>query len=227
MGIINLFKFRTKKTKQFRKKDTLVLIGTVKSIHQFETCLSEGFYHIPISHLVPDVFSSWKQLHNIKYVSIYQSNNLFKENAGIRYFGEVKSVSVVKRYEITALPKDSKALYALFDVAEWKNLDRPLKCSEIGIYPFKIVPFENYKASQDTAELMLETSEDRELYRLLRRLSTDVNFRNFTFSDFDFEDYNDNLIIAKDGNCYLQLPMEVIREMPYSGFETVKNAMNN
>lgn len=226
MRVMPLFKFGLNKSKRSTKNKNLVLVGTVKNIHQFETCISEGFYHIPFHYLVPKNFSSSRQLKQIKYVSIYQSVNLFSENAGIRYFGEVKEVSVVKRCEIKSLPKDSNSLYVLFKVSEWQTLNEPLACSEVGIYPFKLVSFENFKASFDTAELLMETFEDRELYRLLKRLSTDVNFKRFRFSDFDFEDYNDNLIISKDNQCYLQLPMEVLREIPYSGFETVKNAMN-
>ncbi len=224
MKILSLFKFVNKKTTKY-PSGNLVLIGTLKSNKQLEISMRENFYHIPLNSLVPDVFPSWKKISQIKYVSVYQSVNLFKENAGIKYFGKVENVSVVKRREITSLPKESNSLYALFKVSSWEELTMPIKCTEVGIYPFKIVSFENFKASQTTAELFLETAEDRELYRNLARLSVDVNFRNFSYGEFDFEDYNDNLIIRKNNVCYLQLPMEVIRELPLSGFETVKNAL--
>lgn len=227
IDITSFFKPKMQKTKKYGKKETLVLIGTVKSVNQYEICFSEGFYYIPLSLLVPEVFSFQYQLNRIKYVSIYQSVSLFKEASGIKYIGAVESFSVVKRREITSVPKNSNSLCVLFKISEWIKLDCPISCSEMGIYPFEIVPFENFKASRDTTELMLDSSEDRELYRLLIKLSTDINFRNFVYFDFEFEDYNDNLILRKDGECYLQLPMEVIREMPFSGFETVKNAMEN
>lgn len=227
MKVLTLFKFGTKKSKQGKEKESLVLIGTVKSQKQFETCISEGFYHVPYHYLVPEIFSSKKQLEQIDFVSIYQSASLFKENVGVRYYGEVRGVSVVKRSEIKEIPKESNSLYVLFKIPQWKILDEPKSFSELGIYPFKIVEFKNFKAACDTAELFMESSEDRELYRMLARMTKDVNFKRFQFSGFDFEDYNDNLVVSKDGECYLQLPMEVIREMPYSGFETVKNAMND
>lgn len=226
MGIISFFKSGAKK-KRFHTHDDLVLVGTVKSIKQFEVCLSEGFYYLPLKHLIPNVFNTRGQLKAIKYISMYQSRNLFKDRAGIRILGEVESVSTVKRCEIKEFPKENKSLCVLFKVKRWTVLNNPIELAETPIYPFGIFTFQNFKASHDTTELFLETAEEREFYRLLVRMTTDVNFKSFEFFGFSFYDYNDTLVIMKEGECFLQLPMEVIREMPFSGFETVKEAMKN
>jgi hypothetical protein len=226
MKIRSFFDFDFKKTRWFNKENNLVLVGTVKSKEQFDICLSEKFYYIPFRFLIPSIFFSAWQLKRIKHVSIYQSVTNFKENAGINYYGTVESISVVRRSDITQIPKNSKQLYVLFKVSEWTPLDEPIKFAQIPIYPFEVFPFHVFKASKDTTELFIESTKDRELYRNLQKLSTDVNFKNFDYDEFDFEDYNDTLVITKKGECYLQLPMEVIRELPYDGYETVKNAMN-
>ena len=226
MEIRPFFKSQAKK-KRFCRHDDLVLVGTVKSVKQFEVCLSEGFYYIPLKHLIPDVFYFRGLLKAIKYISMYQSRNLFKESSGIRMIGEVESVSVVKRCDIKEFSKENKSLCVLFKVKRWNVLNEPIEFAETPIYPFGIFTFQNFKASRDTTELFLETSEEREFYRLLKRMTTDVNFKNFEFFGFCFYDYNDTLVIMKDGECFLQLPMEVIREMPFSGLETVKEAMKN
>jgi|GEM_PF-4260275 len=227
MNIKSFLNFDTKKVKWFHKENNLVLVGTVKSVKQLDICLAEKFYYMPLNLLIPQIFYSRNQLEKIKYVSMYQSINLYKEKSGIRCLGNVESVSIVKRNEIKEIPKESKELYVLFKISEWKSLDEPIEVAESPIYPFEIFTFQNFKASRDTAELFLETKEERELYRLLKQMSVDVNFREFEFYGFNFRDYNDTLIITKDKECYLQLPMEVIREMPYSGIETVKEAMKN
>ncbi|MBE6649557.1 MAG: hypothetical protein E7614_08595 [Ruminococcaceae bacterium] len=227
MGIKAFFESDKRNKKRFHRRDDLVLVGTVKSLNQFEVCLSDCFYYIPLKHLIPGAFYTRGQLKAIKYVSMYQSRNLFGERAGIRILGEVESVSVVKRCEIRELPKESKSLCVLFRIKGWSVLSEPIELAETPIYPFGIFTFQNFKASRDTTELFLESSEEREFYRLLKRMTTDVNFKSFEFFGFDFVDYNDTLVITKNGECYLQLPMEVIREMPCSGFETVKEAMRN
>lgn len=213
------------KTKKRVKLKNLVLIGTVKNREQFDICLSQKFYHIPLRLLIPSQFKSEKQLVRIKYISIYQSINMFKEDSGVKYLGIVESFSVVKRREIRDIPKDSDEMYVLFKISHWQRLNEPIKAQEVGVYPFKIVPFGTYKAAEDTSELFLESATDRELYRLLKNLANDVNAKSFKMGELSFFDENDNLIVFKENQCVLQLPMEVIREMPYAGYETVKESL--
>ncbi len=219
MSLISLFKAR--KNKKIIKSSSQVLIGTVKSSEQFDICIREKFYHIPLSALIPEYFSKRYELSCIKYVSIYQSKNLYKNDCGIKYLGLVESFSIVKRYEITQIPKTSSQLYVLFKISQWQKLEEPIKASEFSIYPALIVPFGTFKASKDTFELSLDTAEKRELYRALKELSTNVNMKSFQFGYCTFYDENDTLVVFKDGTNVLQLPMEVIRELPQSGFEAV------
>ncbi len=220
MGFLD--KLKIKKSLKF---NNLVLVGTVKSKEQFDICLSHNFYHIPMRLLIPSQFKNTKQLVRIKYISIYQSVNTFKEDSGIKYLGIVESFSVIKRCEIHQLPKNSDELYIFFKISSWQRLNAPIKAQEIGVYPFKLVPFGTYKAAEETSELFLESSEDRELYRLLKQMANDVNVKNFMMGELSFFDENDNLVVFKGDECVLQLPMEVIRELPYAGFETVKEAL--
>ncbi len=205
--------------------DNLVLIGTVKNVEQFEICIKECFYHIPLRHLLDAGFDFKKDLYRIKYISLYQSLSQFGNEAGIEYIAEIESVSVVRRSDIKEIPKRGNDKYLYFKLSKWQRKTEKIKISEIGVYPFAVVPFGTFKASKEIAELMIHNSFDRELFRKLKQLSTDVNCTFFELGDYRFFDENDNLIVFRDEQCLLQLPMEVIRELPYSGFETVKEAM--
>lgn len=223
---VGLFSMFNRKNKQYHSlSDSLVLIGTVKSSQQIDLCLKEKFYHIPFSLLVPEHFANKKELYRVKYISLYQSANLFGENAGIKYIGKVKSLSIVKRKDIKQIPKESNALYVFFEIDSWQVREEPIKITEIGIYPVGIVTFGNFKASSETPELFLSNATERELYRLLRKMSMDVNLKSFEFGGYMFYDENDTLVIMRNEECFLQLPMEVIRNMPQSGYETVINSI--
>ncbi len=225
MKLISLF--RTKSNKTNTKSRHLVLIGTVKEKKQYDICFSEKFYHIPLSVLVPDILENKSEIYNIKYVAMYKSINFFGNQAGIKSLGIVKNVSIVKRKEITQIPKYSNELYVLFEISDWHLLNEPIKVDEVGVYPAMVIPFGAFKASKSTAELDLKTSEERELFRLIRQLSTDVNMKSFEFGDYTFFDENDNLIVLFKEQCILQLPMEVMRELPKSGFDAVILSMTD
>ncbi len=58
--------------------------------------MAEKLYYMPLNLLIPQIFYSRNQLRK-KYVSMYQSINLYKEKAGIRCLGNVESVSIVTK----------------------------------------------------------------------------------------------------------------------------------
>jgi hypothetical protein len=51
--------------------------------------------------------------------------------------------------------------------------------------------------------------------------------KSFEFGEYTFFDENDNLIVLYKDQCILQLPMEVMREIPKSGFDAVVMSMND
>ncbi len=205
--------------------DSLVLIGTVKSQEQFNVCISEKMYYIPLRHLKEDGVNIKTLLHKIKHVSVYQSIKLFGDDSGIKYIGEVEKAEIVRRYEITSIPKQSKEYYVKFTISNWQEKEQKIRVAEIGVYPFVIVPFGSFKTATETAELTITSPLERELYRRLKELACDVNKKSFELDGFTYIDENDTLVILRENQCYLQLPMEVIRELPHSGFETVKESI--
>lgn len=105
-----------------------VLIGTVKNKNQLKVNLEEKFYHIP-SAVVP------KEMLPVKYIALYLPEGTFGEDDGcIRFYGKVKSISCIKRKEITSLPSvNGEMNYYRFDVEEWKSLAAPIirECGEV------------------------------------------------------------------------------------------------
>ncbi len=139
-----------------------VLCGTLRNKDQLDVCLKNKFYHIPAIRLRSGDFP-------IRYIAIYQSLHKFKEGAGIIYYGEIEKYSLVRRNEITEIPRSSDEMYYRFDIKDWKKL------------PEKIVPdcgdFVNLTTtmfllthSRTTSELFLESEREFEFLRKIEQL---------------------------------------------------------
>ncbi len=134
-----------------------VLVGTLRNHMQLETCIKNNFYHIPAARLSPGDFP-------VHYVAIYQSNLKFGLDAGVRYFGEVKSSALVPRYKITEIPKNSREMYYRFDVKEWKTLPAPIVTRE-GDFVSIMTTRYLMENSREVPELMLRSRDEHALYR--------------------------------------------------------------
>ena len=159
-----------------------VLVGTLKNRHQLDVCLEKKFYHIPKSRIDDSNLP-------VHYVAIYQTKNMFGAEAKIQYYGEVNSTRLVKRREITEIPKNSDVQYYRFEIKEWKKLDRPIQPKEQGF----VNEFTNMfllKHSSHVLELLLKSEEEYRFYTELKR-RTDASVINE-------EDPNGGFFV---GNC--------------------------
>jgi hypothetical protein len=138
-----------------------VLVGTLSSPYQLDTCLECSFYHVPARHIPKD----WLP---ISYVAIYQSRNMFPDDCGIRFYGKVKHCMPVRRWQISEIPKDSDELYYRFEIEAWEQLDPPVEVLEI---PFKHLLSNLFllKHSRQTPELALDTPAHYVFYHALHR----------------------------------------------------------
>lgn len=134
-----------------------VLVGTLRNRLQLEICIENKFYHIPAARLSQNDFP-------VHYVAIYQSNHKFGPDSGIRVYGKVRRCSLVPRYRIPEIPRDSREMYYRFDIEEWKTLPDLITTSEHDIINIMTTRYllEN---SRTVPELMLSSREEHLLYR--------------------------------------------------------------
>ncbi len=200
-------------------KDRCVLVGVVRNTYQFDVLLRERFYHIPISQVNECQFP-------VKYIAIYQSKRFFGKNAGIRYFGEVKSCSTVKRSNIHEIPKDSDEKYLYFKIKKWKLLDEAVEAREMEFTAFSTTLYLLNK-SYDSAELLFRTREEHLFYReLLKKVKLLVRLRKPDGGEMSYKDYalkfKDGMIYLYFGDVleyaigydiFLEKPTDIIREI--------------
>lgn len=136
-----------------------VMVGVVKSEHQFKVLVREKFYHIPMSQVNNCQFP-------VKYVAIYQSKRFFGKNAGIKIFGEVKSAATVCRNEILEIPKDSSEKYLYIKIKRWYRLKKDIEAKDMDGAAFSTSRYLLNNA-HDSAELMIRSSEEHLFYKRL------------------------------------------------------------
>ncbi len=150
-----------------------VLVGVVKNEKQLRANIDNGFYHIPYPLVKKTCFS-------IDYVALYQPATAFGGDAGIRYYGSIDEMEVVKRKNITELPKESEELYVKFKVSNWETLDAPITPAGYGVRSHLYTTLYLLEKARELPELSLRSEEETRLWTELRRLGKSIKWRAHT-----------------------------------------------
>ena len=146
-----------------------VMIGTLRTKEQLTICLKHMFYHTPVFN-IPDSNLP------IRYVALYQSRALFQDEAQIAYYGEVKRIQKVKRWEIKEISFDDRRAdedYYRIEICQWRKLANPIR---IG-WGIRYTAFTNeflLKHAQSTQELFLRSAEEYRFLTELKRYALDT-----------------------------------------------------
>jgi len=147
-----------------------VLVGVVRDERQLRVNLDSHFYHIPYQWVKKTCF-------NVDYIALYQPVTIFGDDSGIRYYGPIDEMEVVKRKDITELPKESEKLYVKFTVSDWKTLEQPIKPAGYGVRSHIYTTLYLLKQAQELPELSLRSEEEMRLWKELRRLGKSIRWR--------------------------------------------------
>lgn len=146
---------------EWSKKE--VLVGSFGSMEQFDANIEKCFYYVPAK-----VFD--RERLPIRYVALYQSLNMFKGDAGIKYYGEVLTTTKVKRKDIPVkmTRNNGEEIYYAFRVREWKTLPTPIVVKEEGVREPRYTNLFLLQHCTQSYELFNIHSEEQ--YRLLHEL---------------------------------------------------------
>ena len=197
----------------WNKRD--VLIGAVNSKEQLDVCLNNNLYYVPVSRIKDDNLP-------IHYVALYQTKSAFGSEAKIEYYGEVVSLSQVKRNEIKELPEESDEPYYRLKVKRWKKLSRPIEPKERGFN----TSFTNLfllEHSSQVPELSLKSEEEYRLFVELKR-HTDAMVINEDEETSGFTMGN-TLVYFEDGNIYVSDQNRIVEMCSVSDFTRTPSAI--
>ena len=162
-----------------REQDTLV--GAMRSPRQFGVCLKRKFYHIPVFYV--------EEYPIPKYIALYQSQRMFgDEVAGVKYYGEVKKCTPMRRSKIREIPKNSNELYYKFKIKKWIRLDNSVISGEIGFIRL-FTSFFLLENVDDVSALSIANEYEFRLYKLLKlandAIKADNDVSRFCIDGFD------------------------------------------
>lgn len=185
-------------------KERTVLLGSLSSREQLDINLKNKFYHTKLSNV--DL-----EKHLIKTIAIGQSKRLFGDEAGVKYYGKVKDIKIVKRKEIREIPRESDELYIRFEIEEWKQLDNPIKVEGFQVITVLYTTDYLLKNAKTVSELCIKDKEEFRLWMELKRLDSEVeamsenkihkktNIKGFSIGEKDIYIIEDKIRIIEDG----------------------------
>lgn len=183
---------------KFKHKNIMVV--NVYDEKHFKSYRENLFYHIPIEKL-----STIKS--SVEYLAFYQPKVNFKEDAGIRYYGKIKSYKEYTREEcreIATSRGSEKNVYLRIDL-EWIKKIRKVVPIQFGTRLVSYTTMYLLKHSENTQELQIGSSLEFEVYKILKKVAKNkkVDIKKKSNSKFKIEkkelmdEYNVGKIIIK------------------------------
>jgi len=211
---------------EFNNKE--VLVGNLSSHKQLEVNLKYKFYHIPYS----EIRSSLKY---IKYVAIAQTKAKgFGDDAGIRYYGRVKSFEILRRSEIKEIPKDSDELYVRFTIDKWEKLDKKIDLDGRSVRHRFYTNLFLLKNANIVPDLLIKTKEDYRLYLELKRLDKikvelnkndvddDTMVKGIAFKNLNISFTGDSYQVYKGKDLVDNISIDDFRKKPNVAIKRIK-----
>ncbi len=151
-----------------------VLVGSFGSREQFRDNLMRNYYYVPAKHI-----NSVKS--PINYIALYQSNKLFGDDAGIKYYGRITQAKLIKRKDIDFPIRlnNGEELYYIFDIEEWKMLPHTIsvKCEYVSAPKFTNL-FLLTNCANSYELFNVNSQNDYRLLQALNNMINDVSLNN-------------------------------------------------
>lgn len=200
------------------------MVGALRAPRQLGICLKRKFYHIPASYIEEYAIP--------KYIAIYQSERIFgSEVAGVRYYGEVKKCTPMRRSKIREIPKKSNELYYKFKVKSWIRLENPIAPKELGFIRLFTNSFLLLNA-EEIPELTLTAPNDFVFYRLLKTAIKEIRenknriFAGFSLGELDFAVSASEIYLCKGGRLFDAFSVSSFMQTPSLIFDDIKRALS-
>ncbi|WP_288326438.1 DUF2357 domain-containing protein [uncultured Clostridium sp.] len=190
-----------------------VLVGTLKDKEQYNINISNKFYHMPKKNI--NLVKN-----NIKYIALYKSKNFFGEDSGITCYGKVKEINVLKRNEITEIPKASDELYCRFEIEEWIELPHKIISNGFSLRRSMYTTFYLLNNADTLEELCIKNKEELRFWMELKRFTKDdvmakVNKEAGNIEAFDIDGINvivtDTAVKSIKGNMVVEVSKDEFR----------------
>jgi hypothetical protein len=161
-------------TEEFRpapKFKVDLIVGSLRNKKQFEFIKDNKIYYLPLpknQHILN---------YDLEYAAVFQSENKFGEDSGIKYYGKIREINIVKRKEIDfPMSKNNPDEdYIVLKIERWQQLGKRIKAEGYGISGSHI--YSNYmllKKADTLPELSIRSLNEWRLWLELKRLKQEI-----------------------------------------------------
>lgn len=138
--------------------DEKVLVGLVSTHVEYERFQKQNFYSIPTNKLR----KGWQEA---EYVALYIKTGVSEVN-GVTMYGKVKSIHPANEGDLDVVT---------FNVSYWINLHPVIRPVHYGISSYILTTLNVLKDATELPELFMKSIEELVLWRMLRRVSDQIN----------------------------------------------------
>ncbi|CAM4091155.1 DNA topoisomerase [Lederbergia lenta] len=187
-----------------------------------------GYYEIQASILKGE----WQKS---KYLALYITQNVAKVSGaenGIQFYGEISRVEIIENL--------NSETQVRFHIHHWQTLKQAIRPVGYGIQTFIMTTFNVLSHAKDLPELFMKYGEEVKLWRMLRRLTTNVKTAlddkivdhaskiqayqiGYYFVVIDRE--QDEIHVMHDENILEQLPLDMLKRQPIHVFRVIKETI--
>jgi very-short-patch-repair endonuclease len=194
-------------------KDTLIAL--LKYENDLEIALKQKWYRIPVK-TAPKMVRDER----LKYLALYQPK-AFKENAfQIRWVGEVRDISIVKRKELlpeeTGHPRSEEDYYRI-ELTELHPLSHPIISQRKRRMLFITTTFGRFQQAHEINDLFFESPIEERMWDALKKESIDAE-RQYWMETPEGNFFLDFAIFSKERN----IDVECNGDTHHTGAQDVK-----
>ena len=144
-----------------------VIVGSLSKKNQLDFCLNNNIYYTPYKKSILK--------RNLKYVALFQSQRLFAENFGVRYYAQINDIEIKARHKINfPTKKNPDSQYLVFKLDKWEKLNTTIKPEGYGIRSFIYSNFMLLHKASTIPELSIKTYREWRIWVELMRIKKDI-----------------------------------------------------
>jgi|GEM_PF-475439 len=206
------------------KLEEKVIVININQSSQYKEAKQNGIVKIKLQVLG----KGWEKA---KYIALYITQPLAKElniDNGIRYFSEINDLKILKINE---------EIFVQFELRSWNILPNVIRPVGYGINTSIITTINLLKESNELPELFMKFGEEKKLWRMLRRLSSNVstildskildrakkiNAYQIGFYSVDFDIEKKEIHVTHDEQLLGSIPLKKLEQEPNAVFKMLK-----
>lgn len=213
------------KEEYFNKRE--ILVGSLSDYNQLETCLKNKFYHTKAKNIN-------LSKNNISTIAIAQSKRLFKDDAGVRYYGKVKKIDIISRNKIREIPKNSEEIYIRFEIEEWFELKEPIRVKGFQTRGIMYTTKFLLNNAKTVSELGIKTesqfriwTEFTRIYKNIETIDKKSHIQGFQINDSDVYVKDDIIKIITSDAEVIERNLEEFKSSPKKLISEIENLIAN